>query len=139
MMYLFQFPQHVSNIFAMFEIAFPQCYAMSHWQLSQSASFTDNHHYVAHMTGAGAKFNKVVLDGPDDPLAKKLMKMSGHGMIALDQPHYVVEELRNASIKGASTNTVVSSANGGVCRFNAHCRHVLFTRLEFDTKAVHLL
>lgn len=74
-----------------------------------------NHHYVASMIGAGARYKKVMLSGPDDPNYEAVRKAS-HGMVALDQPHYIIEELEEPKIRGASSNTVCSSANGGEYR-----------------------
>lgn len=78
-----------------------------------------NHHYVASMIGAGARFNKIVLDGPDDPRVEVLKKQSGHGRVAVDQPQYLVEEVRESAL-GLSQHQQFSSANGGEYRKTLH-------------------
>lgn len=85
--------------------------------VSVPISATYNHHYVSQMIGAGAKFKKVMLDGPDDPRAADL---HAHGRINLDQPHYVAEKVRNSTVKGATVHTICSSANGGEYRKSFH-------------------
>lgn len=70
---------------------------------------------VSSFIGANAEFQKVMLSGPDDPRAPKLLRESGHGMLAYDQPHYMAVEHRRPTIKGASNHIVCSNANGGEC------------------------
>lgn len=88
--------------------------------VSVPISATYNHHYTSSFIGGNARFNKITLSGPDDPRAAKLLKESGHGMLAYDQPHFVVEELREPTISGASNHVVCSSANGGEYRKSYH-------------------
>eukprot|EP00756_Hemistasia_phaeocysticola_P032008 Hpha_TRINITY_DN16387_c2_g1::TRINITY_DN16387_c2_g1_i3::g.62124::m.62124 len=78
-----------------------------------------NHHYTSVVIGAGARFKKVMLDGPDDPRADDLRKMSGHGMIAVDQPQYLVEEVQESAL-GLPQTQAFSSANGGEYRKTFH-------------------
>lgn len=86
-----------------------------------SASY--NHHFVATMIGAGARFKKISLAGPDDPRAAPLRKQC-HGMLNWEQPQYVVEELAGSSSTGATSNSAsnaqFSSANGGEYRKSYH-------------------
>ena len=49
------------------------------------------------MIGKAARFKKIKLTGPEDPRAQDLLKTSGHGHLAYDQPHYVVEQEAPAS------------------------------------------
>eukprot|EP01079_Euglenida_sp_SAG-EU17-18_P007241 gene7241-6831_t len=53
-------------------------------------SATYNHHYNAGILGANARFKKVTLSGPEDPLAADLMAAS-HGRVNYDVPHYIPE------------------------------------------------
>lgn len=81
-----------------------------------SASY--NHHYVAQMIGAGARFKKVKLDGPADPRAASL-SASGHGHVSWDQPQYLVEKERTPS-SGLPNLQQFSSGNGGEYRKTYH-------------------
>eukprot|EP00040_Diaphanoeca_grandis_P019959 m.105756 g.105756 ORF g.105756 m.105756 type:complete len:792 (-) comp27674_c0_seq2:460-2835(-) len=81
-----------------------------------SASY--NHHYTSSIKGASAEFEKVMFDGPDDPRAVGLMKDS-HGMVAWDQPHYLVKQIK-PSASGHPVSTTSSSANGGEYRKSYH-------------------
>ena len=84
-----------------------------------SASY--NHHYVSHIIGAGASFKRIKLDGPSDPRAKDLAKHSGHGMIAVDQPQYVVEPGSSGEQKNQQPYAqTFSSSNGGEYRKSYH-------------------
>ena len=74
-----------------------------------SASY--NHHFGTIIAGAGARFEKVVLDGPDDPRAVELRARFSHGHVALDQPQYVVRGGESVSIQ---------SGNGGEYRKTFH-------------------
>jgi len=78
-----------------------------------------NHHYTSQIIGAGARFKKVALDGPDDPRVEELKKQSGHGMIAYDQPQYMVEEQQESAL-GLPQVQRFSSANGGEYRKTFH-------------------
>jgi hypothetical protein len=78
-----------------------------------------NHHYNSNLIGSAARFKKIWLDGPDDPHAADLLKVS-HGVLNYDQPHYVVEHV-NESIPSAVSSTFLSSANGGEYRYLHHC------------------
>jgi len=80
-----------------------------------SASY--NHHYTSQLIGAGARFRKIMLDGPDDPRAAGLRSCSGHGMLNWDQPQYVVEEVKESELP---QRQVFSSANGGEYRKSYH-------------------
>ena len=81
-----------------------------------SASY--NHHYNLNIIGAASRFKKVMLSGPDDPLAKDLQEKS-HGGIQYDQPHYVVEKLKE-SVTGHASSAFITSGNGGEYRKTAH-------------------
>lgn len=84
-----------------------------------SASY--NHHYVSHIVGAGASFQKIYLDGPNDPRAKELAKHSGHGMISVDQPQYIVEQGKSEKQKQQQPSVqTFSSSNGGEYRKTYH-------------------
>ncbi len=74
-----------------------------------SASY--NHHYGTTIAGAGARFEKVVLDGPSDPRAAELRAFSSHGHAALDQPQYVVR---------GGESVQIQSGNGGEYRKTFH-------------------
>eukprot|EP01050_Picozoa_sp_SAG11_P020382 SAG11_NODE_3426_length_2455_cov_1.512309_1_plen_339_part_10 len=82
-----------------------------------SASY--NHHYGVQMIGASARFNKIMLDAPDDPRAKEFLKASGHGMIPFDQPHYEVEQIA-PSASGHPVKVAATSSNGGEYRKSMH-------------------
>ena len=94
--------------------------------VSVPISATYNHHYVAHMVGAGARFREVHLTGPDDPLAAEVRRQSGHGKIQYDQRHYLVEELRARPSGGGRgsgrrpVHQMFSSGNGGEYRKTFH-------------------
>lgn len=78
-----------------------------------SASY--NHHYVAGVIGASAKFKRVTFEGPDDPRLAKMQ--SAHGMpIPWDQPHYIVEDDDPAP----GHRQQFSSGNGGEYRKTFH-------------------
>ena len=89
-----------------------------------SASY--NHHYVSRILGAGAKFTKAKLDGPSDPRAQKLIKQSGHGMIAYEQEQYLLEDTEGdddpliSARSGLPSHQAFSSANGGEYRKTYH-------------------
>ena len=89
-----------------------------------SASY--NHHYVSRILGAGAKFSKAKLDGPSDPRAQKLIKQSGHGMIAYEQEQYLLEDTEGdddpliSARSGLPSHQAFSSANGGEYRKTYH-------------------
>lgn len=68
-----------------------------------------NHHYGLRITGASARFNKIMLTGPEDPRAESLM--DGHG-VAWDQPQYVVEQVK-PSVSGHPVTQTITSGNGG--------------------------
>jgi hypothetical protein len=74
-----------------------------------------NHHFGVTMIGESARFNKVMLDGPDDPRAAAFLKGSGHGMLPFDQPHYEVEQTK-ASASGHPVSLAATSSNGGEYR-----------------------
>ena len=76
-----------------------------------------NHHYVAQMIGAKARFRKVKVDGPESPLGAKILRNSGHGTVNWDQPQYIIEETEKSSIP---THQQFSSANGGEYRKTYH-------------------
>ena len=85
------------------------------------------HHFTGSMIGAGARYRKVTLDGPDDPRAAQLKQQAGlHGMVAWDMAHYIVEPRRAQSgTEARSTTTLPShqsfqSANGGEFRKSYH-------------------
>ena len=82
---------------------------------------TYNHHYVSQMIGAGKKFTKVKLSGPDDPRAAKL-KGASHGRVPWEQEQYIVEdEVEGAAPRSAlPTHQQFSSANGGEYRKTYH-------------------
>jgi hypothetical protein len=77
-----------------------------------------NHHYNSQLVGAGARFNKIWLNGPEDPRAAELMKGS-HGVLNYDQPHYVAEHV-DPLASSKTSNTFLSSANGGEYRKSLH-------------------
>jgi len=81
-----------------------------------SASY--NHHYTAQIIGGSARFKKVMLDGPHDPRVEALRQRS-HGMVAIDQPHYLVEEGEESAL-GVPQWQWFSSANGGEYRKTFH-------------------
>ena len=81
-----------------------------------SASY--NHHYTNQIIGAGSKFKKVHLTGPNDPLAQDLRRKSGHGMLPLDQPVYVAEP--NPGETAEPSHQFFSSGNGGEYRKTFH-------------------
>ena len=83
--------------------------------MSVPISATYNHHYVAQLVGGKARFQKINLSGPDDPRAADLLKQSGHGAVAWDQPQYVVEDSHSAT-----DHIQFSSANGGEYRKTFH-------------------
>lgn len=41
-------------------------------EVSVPISASYNHHYIAQISGAGSSFEKVMLSGPDDPLAAQV-------------------------------------------------------------------
>merc|ERR1711871_1223866 len=59
-----------------------------------------------------------MLNGTDDPLYPKVAAQS-HGRVALDQEHYIVEELE-APTNGGDSHLQFSSANGGEYRKTYH-------------------
>ena len=81
-----------------------------------SASY--NHHYNLNIIGAASRFKKVNLTGPDDPNAAVLAAQS-HGAIQFDQPHYLVEKLRESDT-GQRSSLFITSGNGGEYRKTAH-------------------
>lgn len=87
-----------------------------HGDVSVPISATYNHHYVAQMIGSKARFKKVTLSGPDDPLVAELAKQS-HGRVAIDQPHYLVEQIDDSTMP---VHQQFSSANGGEYRKTYH-------------------
>ena len=80
-----------------------------------SASY--NHHYVSQIIGDGARFRKVSLSGPSDPLAARLPK---HGMVAWEQPQYVVEPAVEGGSVGRFSHQSIGSGNGGEYRKTYH-------------------
>jgi hypothetical protein len=78
-----------------------------------SASY--NHHYTGRIIGAAARFEKVTLDGPDDPRMAELG--GGHGAVAWDQPQYLVKQVRDAA---GPVQHIFSSSNGGEYRRTYH-------------------
>ena len=80
------------------------------------------HHFTGSMIGAGARYRKVRLDGPDDPRAAQLKEQHGlHGMVAWDMPHYIVEPSGTQSDpKGRPSHQSFASANGGEYRKSYH-------------------
>jgi hypothetical protein len=97
-------------------------------------SATYNHHYNAQVSGGQAKFEKVWLDGPDDPRLEKLRKRS-HGHVNLDQPHYML----TGDDGNKGSGTFMASANGGEYRRSYHGfapgKTVLFVFLAFRRAA----
>ena len=87
----------------------------SGWSVPISASY--NHHYVSQIIGAGARFRKVSLKGPSDPLAASLPK---HGMVAWEQPQYIVEPSEEGGSIGAFSHQSIGSGNGGEYRKTFH-------------------
>jgi len=82
---------------------------------------TYNHHYVSQLIGAGKKFTKVKLTGPDDPRAARVQGAS-HGRVSWEQEQYIVEDdhdARQPSLKGSS-HVQFSSGNGGEYRKTFH-------------------
>ena len=80
-----------------------------------SASY--NHHYVSQIIGAGARFREVTLEGPSDPLAASLPK---HGMVAWEQPQFVVEPSVEGGSVGHFSHQSIGSGNGGEYRKTYH-------------------
>ena len=81
------------------------------------------HHYVGSIIGSGARYRKVVVDGPDDPMAKRVMQSVSHGMVQWDQPHYIVEPVGGETAAEAHrrpTHQSFQSANGGEYRKSYH-------------------
>ena len=77
------------------------------------------HHFTGSIIGAGARYRKVTLDGPDDPRAAQLKQQAGlHGAVAWDMPHYLVEEARSTS--ALPSHQSFGSANGGEFRKSYH-------------------
>jgi hypothetical protein len=74
-------------------------------------------HAILQLIGKAARFEKIMLSGPEDPRAADLMKHSGHGHLAYDQPHYVVKQVA-ASPRPVST--FMASGNGGEYRKSYH-------------------
>ena len=87
-------------------------------EASVPISFTYNHHYNAQMIGVKQRFKKVMLSGREDPRMAELMKKS-HGNVALDQPHYVVEN-RDGTKGGNDNSLFMASGNGGEYRKTYH-------------------
>eukprot|EP00039_Didymoeca_costata_P022118 m.3773 g.3773 ORF g.3773 m.3773 type:complete len:792 (-) comp2823_c0_seq1:19-2394(-) len=84
-----------------------------------SASY--NHHYGNQLIGAKAKFKKITFDGPEDPRIAELTKLSGHGMVPWDQPHYIVErEDGTMSLGDNQDHIIITSGNGGEYRKTYH-------------------
>merc|ERR1719293_291539 len=75
-----------------------------------SASY--NHHFNSNIIGSDARFRKVMLSGPDDPLAADVMKNAGCGKVAWDQPQYIVEGPKRSE-RGHPTSQALQSGNGG--------------------------
>jgi len=83
-----------------------------------SASY--NHHYGSTIIGAGVRFRKVVLDGPNDPHLKDTAKHeAGCGKLPWDQPRYIVEG-PELSPRGLPTRQGIQSGNGGEYRKTYH-------------------
>jgi hypothetical protein len=72
-----------------------------------------NHHYVAQLVGGSTTFKKIKLSGEDDPHLPELRKHS-HGMVNMEQEHYIAELGTNGSSR------FVSSGNGGEYRKTFH-------------------
>lgn len=81
-------------------------------EVSVPISASYNHHYVSQIIGAGARFRKVTLTGPNDPRAARLPK---HGMVAWDQPQYIV----GGEVDRFSHQSI-GSGNGGEYRKTYH-------------------
>ena len=83
-----------------------------------SASY--NHHYTAQVIGANARFEKVWLDGADDPRAEAVAK-GAHGALQFDQPHYMAtpHTAGGAPLRAEDAQTF-SNANGGEYRKTYH-------------------
>lgn len=91
-----------------------------HGDVSVPISASYNHHYGSTIIGADASFRKVKLTGPDDPLAKEVMKQqAGCGNVPLDQPQYIVEGPER-SARGMPTRQMLQSGNGGEYRKTVH-------------------
>jgi hypothetical protein len=83
-----------------------------------SASY--NHHFGSVMIGAQSSFRKVLLEGPNDPLAHQVMKhTTGCGTVAWDQPQYIVDG-PELSPRGLATRQQIPSGNGGEYRKTYH-------------------
>ena len=63
-----------------------------------------------------------MLDGPEDPRARELLKQSGHGRLAYEQPQYMVvePEITDTSLPNGGTSAQFASANGGEYRKTYH-------------------
>lgn len=86
--------------------------------ISVPISATYNHHYNLNIIGAASRFKEVNLTGPDDPNAR-LLQQTSHGTLSYDQPHYIVEKLRDSDT-GHSSSAFITSGNGGEYRKTAH-------------------
>ena len=82
-------------------------------------SATYNHHYVSQMIGAGKRFTKVKLSGPDDPLLSQVLGAT-HGRVPWEQEQYIVEDDEGGAASALSTRHQFSSANGGEYRKTYH-------------------
>ncbi|KAK3243851.1 hypothetical protein CYMTET_29564 [Cymbomonas tetramitiformis] len=89
----------------------------SNGDVSVPISASYNHHYVSQLIGAKARFRKVKVDGPHSPLGAELLRQSGHGAVAWEQPQYVVEQTAETALP---TSQPFSSANGGEYRKTYH-------------------
>ena len=81
------------------------------------------HHFTGSIIGAGARYRKVTLDGPDDPRAAQLQQQAGlHGAVAWDMPHYLVEQSRTEARSSSAlpSHQSFQSANGGEFRKSYH-------------------
>lgn len=58
-----------------------------------------------------ARFKKVRFTGPEDPRAAQVIEHS-HGMVAWDQEHYIVEQVKEP-VSGHPSSHFITSGNGG--------------------------
>jgi hypothetical protein len=79
-----------------------------------------NHHFESNMVGKKARFQKVTLNGPDDPRVVEHRARMGHGMPSDTGEAWVVEELEAPSRPGVATNQGFGAANGGEYRMSFH-------------------